>query len=199
MQEMIQSRLKIAFTFDDGPHVQNTVELLNVAAEYGARWTFFVVGNRISRHGAIVQRQSAEGHEIGNHSWSHPDFLSLDPGMARTEVEKTEIALAELGIRPRLFRPPYGRISDDQRGWITRELGYKIVLWTIDSLDWQNQPPSGVVKRLLSRNRPGEVVLFHDIHGVAIRGIRRIVESLLAGGFEFVTVSELLDDGSQIR
>lgn len=195
----IQSRLKIAFTFDDGPHAQNTVELLNVAAEYGTRWTFFVVGNRISRHRSIVQRQFFEGHEIGNHSWSHPDFLGLDPGSVRMELERTDAALAELGVKPRLFRPPYGRISGDQREWITRELEYKIVLWTIDSLDWQSQPPSGVVNRLLSSKRPGEIVLYHDIHTVAIQGMRQMVESLLAGGFEFVTVSELLDGGPQTQ
>src|SRR6266478_1031255 len=86
--------LKIAITFDDGPHSTNTPELLNLAAKFQARFTFFVIGNRVSCNRAVVQRQISERHEIGNHSWSHPDLLKLDDDALRTELQRTEDVVA---------------------------------------------------------------------------------------------------------
>jgi len=184
----------IAFTFDDGPHSGNTPKLLDLAATTAIKLTFFLVGQRIERHSDIIRRQASEGHELGNHSWSHPDLTTLDCDTLRSEIEATDDAIFQHGgIKASLFRPPYGRITQTQREWLNNVFGYKTILWTIDSRDWQSRNSEAISAMILREARPGAIVLLHDIHRASIEAMSVTFESLLSDAYELVTVSELLD------
>src|SRR5439155_15286599 len=102
----------IALTFDDGPHASNTSYLLDIAKEKAVRLTFFVIGQRVERNWKLVQRQASEGHEVGNHSWSHRNLTKLDDSSSHAEIQKTEDIITQYTcVRPHLFRPPYGQIT----------------------------------------------------------------------------------------
>lgn len=193
MQEKhAREALRIAFTFDDGPHPVNTRHLLKLAAKFDARWTFFVVGNRVANHRLIIQQQICDGHEIGNHSWSHADLASSDESVLRTELQKTEDVLIDAtGKKPRLFRPPYGRITAAQRKWIKHTFNYKTVLWTIDSRDWQLRDARAIRDVVLAGARDRSVVLAHDIQSCTASAMAAILPVLQSAGFKFVTFSEL--------
>ena len=186
----------IAMTFDDGPNDKLTPELLDLLAARHIKATFFVIGQNAAEHPEILQRAAREGHEIGNHSWSHPTFAKMRDESVRRELQKTEDAIrAAIGIRPTLMRPPYGSITTRQKQWIHAEFGYRIILWDVDPLDWKRPGPAVVTRRIVRATRPGSIVLSHDIHPGTIKAMPATLDQLLAQGFKFVTVSELIAMG----
>ncbi|MEP6808878.1 MAG: polysaccharide deacetylase family protein [Chthoniobacterales bacterium] len=183
----------IAMTFDDGPHATLTPKLLDLLAARKMKVTFFVVGQNAAEYPAILARAAREGHEIANHSWSHPNLAKMSDEAVRRELQKTDDAIkAATGVRPTLMRPPYGSITARQKAWIHDTFGYRIILWDVDPLDWKRPGPSVVTHRILSETRPGSIILSHDIHPGTIEAMPATFEQLQAKGFKFVTVSELL-------
>jgi peptidoglycan/xylan/chitin deacetylase (PgdA/CDA1 family) len=183
----------IAMTFDDGPHAALTPKLLGLLAAHHIKATFFVIGQNAAEHPEIVARAAQEGHEIGNHSWSHPNFAKMSDEGVRRELRKTDdVIRAATGTRPTLMRPPYGSITARQKKWIAGEFGYKIILWDVDPLDWKRPGPAAVCNRILRATRPGSIVLSHDIHAGTIEAMPATLNQLEAKGFKFVTVSELI-------
>lgn len=180
-------------TFDDGPHATNTAKLLEMAATRHIKLTFFVLGECVQQNPAILQREVEEGHEIGNHSWSHPNLAKLSDDGVRGQLQRTEdIIVKTAGVRPKLMRPPYGELTKRQRVWVNRDFGYKVILWDVDPLDWKRPGPSVVARRIIDGTRAGSIILSHDIHPPTIDAMPQVFDSLLAKGFKFVTVSELL-------
>jgi peptidoglycan/xylan/chitin deacetylase (PgdA/CDA1 family) len=183
----------IALTFDDGPHQKLTPRLLDLLAEHHIHVTFFVVGENAIEHPEILQRAVREGHEIGNHTWSHPNLAKMSDENVRSQIKRTEEAITNaIGSRPILFRPPYGSVTAHQKRFIHDELGYEIILWEVDPLDWKNPGPNVVSSRILKETHPGSIVLAHDIHAQTIQAMPATLTELGAKGFKFVTVSELL-------
>jgi peptidoglycan/xylan/chitin deacetylase (PgdA/CDA1 family) len=183
----------IAMTFDDGPHATNTPKLLDLAAKKHIKLTFFVLGECVQQNPAVLQREVTEGHEIGNHSWSHPNLAKLSDEAVRSQLQRTEdIIVKTAGIRPKLMRPPYGELTKRQRIWVNHDFGYKVILWDVDPLDWKRPGPSVVARRIIAGTRPGSIILSHDIHPPTIEAMPQVFDALLAKGFKFVTVSELL-------
>ncbi len=183
----------IALTFDDGPSEKLTPRLLDLLAQHHIHATFFVIGENAAAHPEILQRAAAEGHEIGNHSWSHPNFAKMSDEAVRSQVKRTEDAITSAtGARPTLLRPPYGSLTARQKRWLHDELGYEIILWDVDPLDWKKPGPNVVASRILKETRPGSIVLSHDIHEQTIEAMPRTLRELEEKGFKFVTVSELL-------
>ena len=183
----------IAMTFDDGPHATNTPKLLDLAAKKHIKLTFFLVGQCAVEYPQLVQREIAEGHEVANHSWSHPNLAKKSDDGVREELQKTEDAIAQAtGKKPTLMRPPYGELTARQRLWVNHDFGYKIILWDVDPLDWKRPGPSVVARRIIAGTRPGSIILSHDIHAPTIEAMPEVFDTLLAKGFKFVTVSELL-------
>jgi peptidoglycan/xylan/chitin deacetylase (PgdA/CDA1 family) len=183
----------IALTFDDGPDKKLTPRLLDLLAQHHIHATFFVVGENAAQYPEILQRAAREGHEIGNHSWSHPNFGKMSEESVRSQVSRTEEAITNAtGARPTLLRPPYGSVTTRQKRWLHDELGYEIILWDVDPLDWKNPGPSVVTNRILKETRAGSIVLSHDIHAQTIEAMPQILNELEEKGFKFVTVSELL-------
>ena len=186
----------IAMTFDDGPSEKLTPELLDLLAKDHIHATFFVIGKNVVEHPEILQRAVREGHEIGNHSWSHPAFGKMSDASVRRELQKTDDAIKEaIGGRPVLMRPPYGSITARQKKWINEEFGYRIILWDVDPLDWKRPGPDVVRSRIVKETRSGSIVLSHDIHPGTIKAMPETFAQLQAKGFKFVTVSELLAMG----
>ncbi len=183
----------LAMTFDDGPHATLTPKLLDLLAEKKIKATFFVLGENVARHPEIVRRAVAEGHEIGNHSWAHPNLARLSDEALRDQLQRTDDRIAQAtGLHPKVMRPPYGSLTARQRLWVHREFGYKVILWDVDPLDWKEPGPSVVARRLISGAKAGSILLSHDIHAQTIAAMPETFDALLAKGFKFVTVSELI-------
>jgi peptidoglycan/xylan/chitin deacetylase (PgdA/CDA1 family) len=183
----------IALTFDDGPNATLTPKLLDLLAARHLKATFFVVGQNAADHPDILKRAVREGHEIGNHSWSHPNLGKMSDDAVRRELQKTEDAIvAAIGKKPTLMRPPYGSITARQKKWIHEEFGYRIILWDVDPLDWKRPGPSVVTARILKETKAGSIVLSHDIHPPTIEAMPATFDQLMKKGFKSVTVTELL-------
>lgn len=183
----------IAMTFDDGPHATLTPKLLDLLAARKLKATFFIVGQCAAEYPEIMKRIAREGHELANHSWSHPNLAKMSDDAVRRELQRTDDAIrAAAGERTTLIRPPYGSITPRQKQWINEVFGYRIIIWDVDPLDWK-RPGVGVVRdRIVTRAKPGSIILAHDIHASTIEAMPGTFDELLAKGFKFVTVSELL-------
>jgi peptidoglycan-N-acetylglucosamine deacetylase len=190
----------IALTFDDGPNQKLTPRLLDLLAQHHIHVTFFVVGENVVQYPEILQRAVREGHEIGNHSWSHPNLAKMSDENVRAQIKRTEEAITSaIGSRPTLLRPPYGSVTARQKHFIHDELGYEIILWEVDPLDWKNPGPNVVSSRIVKETHAGSIVLAHDIHPQTIQAMPATLTELEAKGFKFVTVSELLKLQTPIR
>jgi len=180
-------------TFDDGPHAENTPRLLDMLKKRDIKATFFVVGQCVVEYPAIMKRIVAEGHEIANHSWSHPLLTKMGEDAVTTQIQKTHDAIVETtGVTPKLFRPPYGGFSLNQRNWANKKWGYQIILWDVDPLDWKYRNAARVHSEIMKQTVPGSIVLSHDIHKTTVDAMPETLDALAAKGFKFVTVSELL-------
>ena len=183
----------IAMTFDDGPHSTLTPKLLDMLAVRRLKATFFVVGECVAEYPEIVKRAAREGHEIASHSWSHPNLGKMSDEAVRSQLQRTDDAIkAAIGVRPTLMRPPYGSITPRQKSWIHEAFGYKTIIWDVDPFDWKRPGPSVVRDRIVNQSKPGSIILAHDIHAATVEAMPGTFDQLLAKGFKFVTVSELL-------
>lgn len=183
----------IAMTFDDGPDPKNTPKLLDMLKARGLKATFFVVGTNAAGYPEILQRMVAEGHEIGNHSWSHPSLTKLGSENVRSQMERTSQAVFQAtGVRPVVMRPPYGATSVRLNKFFDEQLGMKVILWNVDPLDWRYRNASRVMNQIVQNARPGAIILAHDIHASTVAAMPQTFDALLAKGFKFVTVSELI-------
>ena len=183
----------IAMTFDDGPSEATTPQLLDILKERHIKATFFMIGQNAERNPDIVRRILAEGHEIGNHSWTHPQLSKLPEDKVTEEITKTQDAIRNAcGYTPTLMRPPYGAITKTQREWIENQFGLNVILWTVDPFDWKRPGESVIEQRILSGAKPGAIILSHDIHKQTVDAMPATLDALTAKGFKFVTVSQLI-------
>jgi peptidoglycan-N-acetylglucosamine deacetylase len=183
----------IAITFDDGPNAQLTPRLLDILKERGIKATFFVVGRNVEEYPDIVHRMAAEGHEVANHSWSHPALTKLGAENFRKQIENTNEAIARAtGKRPVLMRPPYGATSSLLNRRLTEDYGLKVILWSVDPLDWKYRNSNRLYNYIIQNTHPGSIILTHDIHATTVAAMPATLDSLLAKGYKFVTVSELI-------
>ena len=187
---------RIALTFDDGPG-EATPAILDMLKQAEIRATFFLCGQNVERYPALARRIAEEGHEIGNHSYSHPRLLGRTPGRIAYEVEQAQrVIVHHTGRVPTLFRPPYGlrwfglfRILDRN--------GLTSVMWSVNSLDWK-LPVDRIFARVIQGAGPGAIILFHD--GVpprasadrtaTVEALRSVLHAVL-GRYQCVPVSEL--------
>lgn len=188
----------IALTFDDVPDPRFTPQLLNILKKYHVKATFFVVGSRAEKHPALVKRMIREGHAIGNHSYNHPQFVKLKMNDFRTQIIETENIIQTLaGYKPRLIRPPYGDISEQQLRW-AKNHGYKLVNWNVDSLDWKGLSKTQVRNNILAHAGRGAIILQHGGGGPGsnlsgtIQALPEVITIMRKRGYTFVTVPQLL-------
>jgi peptidoglycan/xylan/chitin deacetylase (PgdA/CDA1 family) len=183
----------IAITFDDGPHPELTPKLLDILKERGIRATFFVIGKNVETYPEIARRIVAEGHEIANHSWSHPALSKASAERVRSEITKTNAIIERVtGVRPFFMRPPYGATNQALNRRMNDEFGLKVIMWSVDPQDWRFRNALRVSSQLIQNAKPGDILLAHDIHASTIAAMPATLDALLAKGFRFLTVSELL-------
>ena len=184
----------LAMTFDDGPHPSLTPKLLDLLKERNIKCTFFLIGQQVKMYPHIVRRIIAEGHEIGNHTWTHCSLTSRSDEQIRSELKKSEDAVFEVaGVRPHLVRPPYGAINTRIKNLMFTEFGYSTIMWSVDPQDWRRPGVAAVTSRLVNGAHPGAIMLSHDIHPPTIVAMPAMFDQLLAKGYQFVTVSQLLN------
>jgi len=181
----------VALTFDDGPRA-STPELLALLEELGVPATFFVCGNYIEACPDELVAISHAGHEIGNHTWSHP-FLSrqTNDNIAWQLSSTSDLIESLTGTRPVLFRPPYGSHNALVRS-IAAEQGMATIMWSVDPRDWRDYSSSRIANSVVSSTSSGAIILLHEGHPNTPGAVRSIVEELRGQGYRFVTVGELL-------
>jgi peptidoglycan/xylan/chitin deacetylase (PgdA/CDA1 family) len=183
----------IAMTFDDGPSAENTPRLLEMLKQRNIKATFFLIGQNVAANPDLVRRILAEGHEIGNHSWTHPQLSKLSDQRVSSEITKTQDAIKDAsGFTPTLLRPPYGAITPRQREWIENQFGLSVILWSVDPFDWKRPGASVITQRILTQARPGAIILSHDIHKQTVDAMPATLDGLIRKGFKFLTVSQLI-------
>jgi peptidoglycan-N-acetylglucosamine deacetylase len=190
---------KVALTFDDGPDTRFTPGVLDALNRYGVKGTFFVMGARAEALPDLTERIHREGHVLANHGYWHPLLPELTVAGVLYEVRRTEEVLQNIvGITPALFRPPYGEITEEQILAIG-EQNYAVIGWTVDSVDWAEPGTDQIVETVLDNVVPGAIILMHDggdwtqdLSGT-VEALDVIIPRLLAEGYEFVTVPELLN------
>lgn len=189
-------RAELSLTFDDGPHPQNTPLLLDILAARRQRATFYVIGRLVERHPDIVRRMVAEGHEVANHTWSHPTLSSLDDAAVLREIDRTqEVIWRVTGHVPTTMRPPYGAFTARQSRMLAAARNLPTIIWSVDPQDWRRPDPAVVADRMVRGARPGAIILAHDIHASTIRAVPAAIDGLTARGLTSVTLSELLGWG----
>lgn len=178
----------VALTFDDGPNPATTTRILDTLAKYDAKATFYVLGSLISGNEAILKRAQADGHEIANHTWDHPDLRNLSIEGVQEQISSSNQAIqSTLGIKPKTFRPPYGATNSS----IAAASGLHQALWDIDTLDWKNRDPQAILEAVKSQLRPGATILMHDIHETTADALPLVMDYLVSEGYTFATFSEL--------
>lgn len=185
-------RLRLALTFDDGPHPRHTARLLDVLSEAGLQATFFVVGGCAAGHPDLVRRMADEGHEIGNHTWFHHEPAMTSARQFLDEVRQTDAYLRNLtGGSPQAMRPPKGELNWGKLTGLWRQ-GKTIALWNVDPKDYRMTRPDDMAGWISEYEpRDGDIVLFHDNHPWAALGLESLLERGVFDRFQAVTVSEM--------
>lgn len=194
-----QDKRQVALTFDDGPDRQFTPQILDVLKEHNVKATFFLVGNRVMANPDIMERIIREGHEVGNHSYNHPNLPKLADSKFQWQItEANKVIANHSGYEPKFFRPPYGAISEEQLKWVASQ-NMKMVNWNVDSLDWKGLSAEEVETNILSNITYGAIILQHSAGGEGedlsgtVKALPQVIKKLKADQVEFVTISTLLD------
>ena len=189
--------MKIAITFDDGPHPILTPRILNILDRFHVSATFFMVGVNIENYPETARAVIDAGHEVGNHTYSHTHLERLSREDVEREIWLCEDILEELcEYRPHLFRPPEGAMSTYVEN-SSEENDYTLILWSLDTRDWENKNTEQIVETVLSKIHPGDIILMHDYigrHSKTPEALEILLPRLIERGYEPVTVSELLGE-----
>ena len=183
----------VSLTFDDGPNQEHTAALLRILGAKGVRATFFVVGREVEEHPELLRQVVAEGHQVANHTYSHPDlFCFLSPRRLRAEIERGQQAVAGVcGRAPRHFRSPVGLRHPLLRRYLELA-GLEYISWRVRAFDTWAQTPQAIARRITTRVLPGDIILLHDRPGRAaesmLEALPGIIDELQSRGFEFVTL-----------
>lgn len=192
----------VALTFDDGPDPVYTPLILDILKDYDIKASFFLLGKHVEKYPEIARRIVKEGHDIGNHTYSHRSLVPLSPRKTELEIIRAEDAIeAATGLRPYLFRPPRGIYSAFAREFL-REHQYSIVLWSLSTKDWVELSAKDLVGNVLKKAHAGDIVLFHDSGNIfstaggnrinTVKALPQIIEGLQVQGYSIVPVSDLL-------
>jgi peptidoglycan/xylan/chitin deacetylase (PgdA/CDA1 family) len=191
---------RVALTFDDGPNPYHTPRLLDLLAARGVRATFFVVGRRVSRFGALLERMATEGQEIGNHCFMHFPLIFMTADGIRAELTRTEALIARhTGTRSRFMRPPMGWFNERVLR-VSRELGYEPVIGSINPHDSKRPGTGAIVERVLHSVKPGAIIILHDggwrisvDRRQTLAATERLIDGLTERGYAIGTLGELVD------
>jgi len=183
---------RLALTFDDGPTPGVTELILDELKRRKLHATFFMIGERIAAAPDLARRVVAEGHEVGNHTFTHPKLTTLADDLVDAEIQKTQdLMLDRLGHTARWFRPPYGALRPSQAR-IPAAKGLRVALWSVDSKDWSQPGTDEIVRVVLAEAKPGAIILCHDLHRQTADSVGAILDGLVNRGWAFDTLSTLV-------
>lgn len=191
----------IALTFDDGPDEVFTPQVLDILKKNDVKATFFLVGENLKQNKEIVKRQFEEGHEIGNHTYTHINVAKSGYDKVYEEITKTQEEIKEItGVEPKLFRPPYRAMSRHMCD-IVKNKNMNIILWSnLDPRDWSNPGVYSIVNTIESKVGNGNIILLHDYNNLrnsksqTIQALESVIPYLKEQGYKFVTISELIEN-----
>jgi peptidoglycan/xylan/chitin deacetylase (PgdA/CDA1 family) len=193
---------RIALTFDDGPHPQCTLEILQVLKSLEVKATFFLVGTNVRKHPVLSKKIAEEGHEIGVHSFWHRRMLFLSRGEVESEIDFAFGIIGDItGQRIELFRPPFG-IYGYLLPKVLKEKGAKLILWDVNSKDWKLKDSERISANVIRKVKGGSILLFHDGkwsnqdlgYSHTTEALKRIIPALKERGFSPATISQLLNE-----
>jgi len=189
------NKAKIALTFDDGPDHIFTPQILEKLRKYNVKATFFLLGDNMIKYPHLVRQIAAEGHVIGNHTYTHPKLTELSDEAYHQEIQKADQLIQELvGYKPKFFRPTYGAINENQVAWAT-EQGMMTIQWSIDTLDWKGLSADAITQTVMDNILPGSIILQHNADGVPLQGsvdaLENIIPALQKKGATFVTLPDM--------
>lgn len=180
----------VALTFDDGPNPECTERILNVLQENYSKATFFVVGTNAEKYPDILKMVAGAGNEIGNHTFNHSNLTELSSADVEEQIDKVNRAVKKAtGEPPTVIRPPFGAYNDD----LLNRLEVPVVLWDLDTKDWDSRNAQAVVDNVLSNVKDGDIILMHDIYDSTAEAVEILVPKLKEQGFLIVTVSEMAE------
>ena len=191
----------MAITFDDGPSRRFTPLILALLKQYQAKATFFVLGCKVEKYPGVVKAELAGGHELGNHTYSHPRLLKTDRLARQRELEQTELDLELLGCPTagKMMRPPYSEYDQRLLSYLDHT-DQELILWSVDSGDWRGLAAPAIVRNVLTQVKNGSIIIFHDSdeHSQAdrhptVEALKALLPALQKAGYRMVTVSELLE------
>ena len=188
----------VALTYDDGPQEPYTRELLDVLDRQHVKATFFMIGKNIKKHMELAKEVHRRGHQLGNHTYSHMRMVYVKPSKVRGELEDTNDLLKEIGVTDEImFRPPFG-LKFITLPMVLKSMKMKCIMWDVETKDWAIIPSDEVVEYAVNHTKNGSIILMHDADAGpdVARSTDRIIEKLKAMGFQFKTVAELLQYGS---
>ena len=184
---------KVALTFDDGPFAY-TADILNVLKEHNVKATFFLVGIQVEKYPRIAKRIADEGHEIGNHSYSHKHLTKVDSVVWKYEIDQASVVIYKAtGVLPRLFRPPYDLFDEDMLDY-ANNAGMVMVQWDVDPTDWANPSAAKIRQRIMREVKPGAIIICHDFSKGTRSGLSSLIDALQESGYQLVTVGEMISD-----
>lgn len=195
----------VTLTFDDGPSADYTLKILDVLDRYDVKATFFMVGSQVESYPHIAEEVVKRGHDVGNHTWSHVNVPTTDTRTLYEELIKTSLTIMDAtGTYPGYSRPARG-LYDGRFRRMSDLLGHRVVLWTLSAQDWYDYRSSAsIVRRIVDRVRPGDILLFHDSGGFigyvggsrehTIRALEGVIVGVREKGLEFVPLAEFLTD-----
>lgn len=182
------SRPMVALTFDDGPYAPVGNQIMDCLAQYGGKATFYVVGNRCASYRDEMQRMVAEGHEIGNHTYSHKYLQKLGAAEIQSQIQKgSEAIQAAAGVAPATVRLPGG----NKNATVLANVNAPMIMWNIDTLDWKTRNTQSTVNAVLGNIKDGDIVLMHELYAATGNAAVQIIPALTQQGYQLVTVSEL--------
>ncbi|CAM3538337.1 polysaccharide deacetylase family protein [Pseudostreptobacillus hongkongensis] len=182
----------IAFTFDDGPGNKNHVLIRELFNKYDETATFFFVGSSVKKHPEMVLKTYLDGHEIGNHTYNHPNLRNLNSSEIWNEISRTNDEIFKIiGVDGEYVRPPYGAFNNTVVNIIGGKR--KVALWNVDSEDWKSRNVDTIISRVLDKVKDGDIVLFHDLYKESYESVSIMLPILKERGFQFVSYSEMLE------
>ena len=190
----------VALTFDDGPHPIFTIELLKLLSEFNVKATFFVSGKYVEQHKDIVKQIVDNGHELGNHAYSHRNLIFKTASFIKEEIEKTDALIRSCGADvPNIVRPPFGRFLFSAL-YVFYKLKKKVILWNIPTKDYKAKNQEQIVTKVYRKLKPGGIIIMHDAgkdnslvdRSISLQAVRTLLSDLPHKDFRFVTISELL-------
>jgi len=189
----------VALTFDHSWGNKYTEAILDTLRQHNVKVTFFIMGPWAKKYPEVAKRIAADGHEIGSHGYKHENYGNMPPEWVREDIQKAHTLIKEItGVEPKLIRPPNGHYSKKSLQ-VAEELGYKTIIWNIDSLDWKNPGRDVIIERVMKRLKPGGIILMHasDTPTQTADALPILLDKIKAEGYKIVTVGQLLTEHAE--